>query len=58
MSLHDVADLLPIASGLSLDRVERVLLLPPYTSDATIDGQAVLQPDWDRIHTRVSQSFP
>jgi LCP family protein required for cell wall assembly len=58
MSLREVADLLPIAGGLSLDRVERVLLLPPYTRDATVDGQSVLEPDWDRIHTRVAQSFP
>jgi len=58
MSLRDVADLMPIASGLSLDKVARVLLLPPYTSDASVDGQAVLQPDWDRIHARVAKSFP
>jgi LCP family protein required for cell wall assembly len=58
MSLREVADLMPIAAGLALDRVERVLLLPPFTSDATIDGQAVLEPDWDRIRARVAQSFP
>jgi LCP family protein required for cell wall assembly len=58
MSLSEVADLMPIAAGLSLDRVERVVLLPPYTSDATIDGQLALQPDWDRIRARVAQSFP
>jgi anionic cell wall polymer biosynthesis LytR-Cps2A-Psr (LCP) family protein len=58
MSLREVADLMPIAAGLQLDKVERVLLLPPYTSDATIDGQSVLEPDWDRIRARVTQSFP
>ncbi len=58
MSLTEVADLLPIASGLQLGNVERVLLLPPFTHDATVDGQAVLEPDWDRIHARVAQSFP
>ena len=58
MSLTEVADLLPIAAGLQLGNVERVLLLPPYTHDATVDGQSVLEPDWDRIHARVAQSFP
>jgi LCP family protein required for cell wall assembly len=58
MSLQEVASLMPIASGLSLDKVDKVVLLPPYTSDSTIDGESVLIPDWDRIHARVSQSFP
>ncbi|HEX3607814.1 MAG TPA: LCP family protein [Candidatus Dormibacteraeota bacterium] len=58
LSLPEVADLLPIASGLQLGNVEHVLLLPPVTSDATVDGQSVLQPDWDRIRERVAQSFP
>ena len=58
LSASEVAGLLPIASGISLDRGERVVLLPPYTSDATVDGESVLLPDWDRIHTRVAQSFP
>jgi anionic cell wall polymer biosynthesis LytR-Cps2A-Psr (LCP) family protein len=58
MSLTEVADLLPIAAGLQLGNVERVLLLPPFTHDATVDGQSVLEPDWDRIHARVAQSFP
>jgi LCP family protein required for cell wall assembly len=58
MSLPDVAGLLPIAAGLSLANVERVLLLPPFTHDATLDGQSVLEPDWDRILPRVAASFP
>jgi LCP family protein required for cell wall assembly len=58
MSLQDIGDLLPLAAHLSLADVERVLLLPPYTRDATVDGQAVLEPDWARILPRVAQSFP
>jgi anionic cell wall polymer biosynthesis LytR-Cps2A-Psr (LCP) family protein len=59
MSLREVADLLPIAGGLQLGNVERVLLVPPYTSDGTTaDGEAVLRPDWSRILPRVAQSFP
>jgi LCP family protein required for cell wall assembly len=58
MSLQEVADLLQVASRLSLQTVDRVLLLPPYTQDATVGGESVLEPDWDRILPRVAQSFP
>jgi LCP family protein required for cell wall assembly len=58
MSLQDIGDLLPLAAHLSLANVQRVLLLPPYTRDATVAGQAVLMPDWARILPRVAQSFP
>jgi anionic cell wall polymer biosynthesis LytR-Cps2A-Psr (LCP) family protein len=57
MGLREVSDLLPLAGGLSLGNVKRVLL-PPYTSNATVDGQEVVEPDWRRILPLVAESFP
>lgn len=58
MSIREVADLLPLAAGISTNDVRRILLLPPYTSGAMIDGQDVLLPDWSRILPLVHEYFP
>ena len=58
MSLTAVADLLPLASGLSVDSVKRVVLLPPYTHSAMAGDQDVVLPDWNLIRPLVAQSFP
>lgn len=58
MSLTDVASLLPIASGVDLSNVHQVILLPPYTSSATIGDADVLLPNWDLILPEVHQYFP
>ena len=58
MSLPDVAALLPIASNVSLENVHQVLLLPPFTSSATIGDQDVLIPNWNLILPEVHKYFP
>jgi LCP family protein required for cell wall assembly len=56
--VDEVSSLLPLAGGLSVGNVRRVLLLPPYTSSASVDGQDVLAPAWSRILPLVATSFP
>lgn len=58
MSLRDVAGLLPLASNVDLSNVHQVILLPPYTSDATIGDADVLTPNWNLILPEVHQYFP
>lgn len=58
MSLSDVAALLPLASNINLSNVHQVLLLPPYTSSATVGDQDVLIPNWNLILPEVRQYFP
>ena len=57
MSLGQLAGLLPLVSGLSLGDVQRLILLPPYTHGAQIDGQDVVMPDWSMIRPLVASSF-
>jgi LCP family protein required for cell wall assembly len=58
MSLSQVAEVLPLASGLSLSEVQRIILLPPYTGSETIDGQDAVTPNWDLIRPLVATYFP
>jgi LCP family protein required for cell wall assembly len=58
MSITEVSDLLPLLGGISLDKVTRVILLPPYTSSARVGDQDVLLPDWNLILPVVAKSFP
>ena len=58
MSITDVASLLPLASAVALENVHQVILLPPYTSSATIGNQDVLLPNWDLILPEVHKYFP
>lgn len=58
MSLTDVASLLPIASGVDLNNVHQVLLLPPFTSSATVGDADVLLPNWNLILPEVHKYFP
>jgi len=53
-----VASLLPLASQVTLQNVQQVLLLPPFTSDAFIGGQDVLIPHWPLILTETHKYFP
>ncbi|TMD95756.1 MAG: LytR family transcriptional regulator [Chloroflexi bacterium] len=57
MSLTEVADLFPLAGGLSIDNVKRVVLLPPYTRSAMVGDQDVVLPDWSLIRPLVAESF-
>ena len=58
MSINQVASLLPLASSISLQNVQQVILMPPYTSGATIGTQDVLLPNWNLILPEVHQYFP
>ena len=58
MSIPDVAALLPLASGIQLQNVQQVILLPPYTSSTTIGNQDVLLPNWNLILPEVHKYFP
>ena len=62
----NLADLSRIRSLISLagqindpSQIAQILLLPPYTSDATLsDGAQVLLPNWNAILPLVRQHFP
>jgi anionic cell wall polymer biosynthesis LytR-Cps2A-Psr (LCP) family protein len=58
MSIREVANLLPLAVGLDLKNVQRILLLPPYTSSLTVGDQDALSPNWDLIRPMVAKTFP
>ena len=58
MSVTQVGELLPIAGGVSLDNVQQVVLLPPYTSSATVGTQDVLLANWNLILPLVHRYFP
>ncbi|HSR21948.1 MAG TPA: LCP family protein, partial [Candidatus Eisenbacteria bacterium] len=61
----NIADLARVRSLLSLasqindpSQIEQIVLLPPYTSDATLaDGEQVLTPNWNAILPLVRQRF-
>jgi LCP family protein required for cell wall assembly len=58
MSIPEVASLLPLASQITLQNVQQVLLLPPFTSGATVGGQDVLLPNWNLILPETHKYFP
>ena len=58
MGIREVADLLPLAAGLDVKNVQRILLLPPYTSSLQVGGQDALEPDWSLIRPLVAKTFP
>ena len=58
MSISQVAALLPLASTITLQNVQQVLLLPPDVSGAFIGSQDVLMPNWDLILAEVRKHFP
>jgi LCP family protein required for cell wall assembly len=58
MSISQIASLLPIASNITLNDVQQVILLPPYTSSAQVGDQDVLLPNWNLILPEVHKFFP
>ncbi len=58
MSVREVANFLPLAAGLDLKNVNRILLLPPYTSTLKVGDQDALRANWDLILPLVASSFP
>lgn len=57
MSLDRIRALLPLVNEIGGPGIKQVVLLPPYTSSATIAGQDVIQPNWNLILPLVRQSF-
>ena len=58
MGYSQISDLLPLAGGLDPSQVQRVLLLPPYTSSQMIGDQDAVIGNWDLILPLVSKTFP
>jgi anionic cell wall polymer biosynthesis LytR-Cps2A-Psr (LCP) family protein len=58
ISLTRIGDLFALAQFFNdPNSVHQVVLLPPYTRAAVIDGQDALVPNWDLILPRVRQIF-
>jgi LCP family protein required for cell wall assembly len=60
----NLTDLARIRSLLSLanqinnpSQIQQIVLVPPYTSDAVVDGADVLLPNWSAIRPLVRQNF-
>jgi LCP family protein required for cell wall assembly len=58
MSVGQVSGLLPIAGSVPLASITQVVLLPPYTNNVYIGGQASLMPNWSLIRPEVAKYFP
>src|ERR1700730_1612913 len=59
IGLDRISSLLALASALKdLSTVHQIVLLPPYTSTAVVDGQDVVLADWNAILPLVRQDFP
>jgi anionic cell wall polymer biosynthesis LytR-Cps2A-Psr (LCP) family protein len=58
ISIDRLRSLLSVASEFSGPNVDRVVLVPPYTSEGFVAGQSVVFPDWQRILPLVHRSFP
>jgi LCP family protein required for cell wall assembly len=58
ISLTRIGDLFALAQFFNdPSAVHQVVLLPPYTTEAVIDGQDALVPNWELILPRVRQIF-
>jgi LCP family protein required for cell wall assembly len=58
MGLTRVRQLMSVAGDLDGTGIDRVVLVPPYTSEGVIAGQDVVIPHWETIRPLVHQSFP
>ncbi|HSS61204.1 MAG TPA: LCP family protein [Candidatus Limnocylindrales bacterium] len=58
IGLDRLRALLSTAGDFNGASVQRVVLVPPYTSEGLAAGQSVVFPDWGRIQPLVHQSFP
>jgi LCP family protein required for cell wall assembly len=58
MGLTRVRQLMSVANDFDGTGIDRVVLVPPYTSEGVIAGQDVVIPHWDTIRPLVHQSFP
>ncbi len=57
LSLERVRQLLPIAGQIQTQDVKQIVLVGGYTTNATIDGQDVLIPEWGAILPLVHRYF-
>jgi LCP family protein required for cell wall assembly len=57
MGLDRVRAILPLTNQIGGPNIKQVVLLPPYTSSAVIEGQDVIVPNWQEILPLVRQSF-
>ena len=58
MGLTRIRQLMSMAGEFDGSGVRTVVLVPPYTSEGWVGGQAVVLPDWGQILPLVHQSFP
>jgi LCP family protein required for cell wall assembly len=58
IGLSRVRQLLTLAGDFDGANVRRVVLVPPYTFEATVGDQDVVMPNWNQILPVVHQSFP
>ena len=58
LTIDRLRDLLPLAREFAPAGVHQVLLLPPFTTSATVEGQDALLPNWNLILPLVHESFP
>lgn len=58
MGLTRMRQLMAMAGEFDGSGIHRVVLVPPYTSEGWVGGQAVVLPDWGAILPLVHQSFP
>lgn len=58
ISLDRARSLFSILGHFDNQRIKRILLVPPFTSEGWADGQSVVYPNWGQILPLVSQSFP
>jgi LCP family protein required for cell wall assembly len=58
IGLDRLRALLSIANDFNGSNVNRVVLVPPYTSEGWAGGQSVVFPDWNQIQPLVHKTFP
>jgi len=58
MGLTRIRQLMSMAGEFDGSGIRRIVLVPPYTSEGWVGGQAVVLPDWSAILPLVHQTFP
>jgi LCP family protein required for cell wall assembly len=58
MGVDRIRQLMGMAGDFDGSGINRVVLVPPYTSESYVGGQSVVLPDWSTIRPLVHQSFP
>jgi len=58
IGLDRLRALLSIGKDFDGSNVQRVVLVPPYTSEGWAGGQSVVFPDWNQIQPLVHKTFP